>query len=79
MIKLYFGHGFGELCAWIETKLWKLRPREFISPKRKLQNLVPGSGSRFSLRRLRAVLSDRFSRSGKEGSPKRGRDETCTC
>ncbi|QCD89603.1 hypothetical protein DEO72_LG4g549 [Vigna unguiculata] len=44
------------------------------SPKRELQNLVSVLGSCCSLRRPVLELSDRDSRLGESGSPKRGRD-----
>ena len=74
-----FWYGFGGLCARTEAKLYYFRPSELLSPKRKLQNLVPGFGSSISLRRSLLGLSERFSRSGENGSPKRGRDGTCAC
>ncbi|QCE02883.1 hypothetical protein DEO72_LG8g899 [Vigna unguiculata] len=55
----------------------KFRPSESISPKRELQNFVSVLGSRCSLRRPVLVLSDRDSRLGESGSPKRGHDEAC--
>ena len=58
-------------------KLCKSRPSEVISSKRELQNLVFGSASRFSPRRMVPGLSDGHSRLGDSGSPKRGRKEVC--
>jgi len=75
MIGWCFGIVFGELCAWTKGKLCKSRSGESISSKRELQNLISGFGSRCSLRRPGCNLSDRHSRLGENGSPKRGRDE----
>ncbi|QCD96424.1 hypothetical protein DEO72_LG6g1127 [Vigna unguiculata] len=58
-----------------ERKLCKSRPGDSISSKRELHNLLSGFGSRCSLRRPGWGLSDRRSRLGENGSPKRGRDE----
>ena len=66
----------GELSAWSELELCKSRPSESISPKRELQSLIFGSGTRISPRRLWTGLSDLVSCSSERHSPKRGREET---
>ena len=58
-------------------KLCKFRPSESISPKRELQTSFLVFGSRCSLKRPVLGLSDKYSRLGENGSPKRGRDEAC--
>jgi len=44
-----FWYGFDGLCAWTEMKLCYFHPSELLSPKWKLQNIVPGFASSIRL------------------------------
>ncbi|QCD96100.1 hypothetical protein DEO72_LG6g802 [Vigna unguiculata] len=59
-----------------DLKPCKSRPSDAISPKRELQSLVFGPGSRYLPKRPWMGLSDLVSRSSERHSPKRGREET---
>ena len=72
-----FWYDFGWFCVWTRENFYSFRPSESLSPKRKSQNLILGFYSRVSLRRPILVLSDTLTRSGENGSLKRGHDETC--
>jgi len=72
-------HDFGWFVCVNRRKLCKSRPSEVISSKRELQNLVFGSASRFLPRRMGSGLTDRHSRLGESGSPKRDCKEVCSC
>jgi len=62
---------------WLFSCVTKGEPLQFL-PKRELQSLIFGFGSRFSPRRPGTGLSDLVSHSGERYSPKRGCGETCT-
>jgi len=72
-------HEFGWLVCVNRGKLYKSRPSEVISSKRELQNLVFALVLRFSPRRVVSGLSERHSRLGESGSPKRDSKEVCSC
>jgi len=78
-VELNIGMKSGCFRVRPEENPYNFRPSESISPKRELKSLILGLGSRFSPRRLVSGLSDQYSRLGERGSPKRGRDEACTC
>ncbi|QCD90317.1 hypothetical protein DEO72_LG4g1272 [Vigna unguiculata] len=61
---------------WVREQrlILQVSPKRAISPKREVQNLVSVLGSRCLLRRPVLELSDRDSRLGESGSPKRGHD-----
>jgi len=73
------GCDFGWFVCVNRGKLCKPRPSEAISSKQVLQNLVFGLVLRFSPRRMVSGLSDRHSRLGESGSPKRVRKVGCAC
>jgi len=76
IIDLGFWYGFDWFCARTVEKNCNSFPSEALSPKRELQKFAIGLGVEHLAQVTRLVLSDVFSRSGENGSPKRGRDKS---
>jgi len=69
LFMLGVGHGLAVFRMWSEENLCNFRPSRFISPKRELQSLVFGFGSRFSPKRPGIGLSDLVSRQARDTRP----------
>jgi len=70
LVEMDIGMNCGCFSVRSEENLCNFCPSESISPKRELQSLVLGFGSRFSPRQLVSGLGDQYSRLGERGSPK---------
>ena len=74
-IGMWFGLGCGELCAWTETNSASFAQASPSRLSRSCRTSILFLGSRYSLSRPVLELSDKDSRLGESGSPKRGRDQ----